>query len=76
MITGDFITQEIRIDMDTLPRKESEEPLVLELKNFIGAVDENTKPLTSVDDAIATARVAEAALLSSKTGSPIYLDLR
>ena len=77
MIAGDFVTQEVRIDReDTLPRKESEEPLVLELKNFIGAIDGNVKPLTSVDDAIDTIRVAEAALLSSKTGSPIYLDLR
>jgi UDP-N-acetylglucosamine 3-dehydrogenase len=77
MITGDFVTQEVGIDReDTLLGKESEEPLMLELKNFIGAIDGNVKPLTSVDDAIDTIRVAEAALLSSKTGSPIYLDLR
>ncbi|MEE8132107.1 MAG: Gfo/Idh/MocA family oxidoreductase [Nitrososphaerales archaeon] len=79
IITGDFITQEIKIDQggDTLiPRRELEEPLMLELKNFTGAIDGNVKPLVSEDDAISTTRVAEAALLSSKTGSPIYLDLK
>ena len=79
IITGDFITQEIRIDQggDTLiPRRGMEEPLMLELKNFIGAIDGSAKPLISVDDAINTTKVAEAALLSSKTGSPIFLDLR
>jgi UDP-N-acetylglucosamine 3-dehydrogenase len=79
IITGDFLTQEIRIDQggDTIiPRREFQEPLMLELKNFIEAIDGKTKPLISVDDAINTTRVAEAALLSSKTGSPIYLDLK
>jgi len=79
IITGDFITQEIKIDQggDTLiPRRELEEPLMLELKNFTEAIDGNVKPLVSEDDAISTTRVAEAALLSSKTGSPIYLDLK
>ena len=79
IITGDFITQEIRVDQggDTLiPRREFQEPLMLELKNFIDAINGNAKPLVTVDDAISTTRVAEAALLSSKTGSPMYIDLR
>lgn len=79
IITGDFITQEIRVDQggDTLiPRREFQEPLMLELKNFIDAINGTAKPLVTVDDAISTTRVAEAALLSSKSGSPMYLDLR
>ncbi|MGH9910045.1 MAG: Gfo/Idh/MocA family protein, partial [Nitrososphaerales archaeon] len=79
IITGDFITQEIKVDQggDTLiPRREFQEPLMLELKNFIDAINGKAKPLVTVDDAISTTRVAEAALLSSKTGSPMYLDLR
>tara|TARA_Y100000780_G_scaffold177330_1_gene162575 strand:+ start:1920 stop:2858 length:939 start_codon:yes stop_codon:yes gene_type:complete len=79
IILGDFITQEIKIDQDgntIIPRREVKEPLMLELKNFIGAVYGNVETLISVDDAINTTRVAEAALLSSKTGSPIYLDLK
>lgn len=79
IITGDFITQEVRVDQggDTLiPRREFQEPLMLELKNFIDAINGKAKPLVTVDDAISTTRVADAALLSSKTGSPMYLDLR
>jgi UDP-N-acetylglucosamine 3-dehydrogenase len=79
IITGNFITQEIKIDHGentTIPRREYEEPLMLELKNFLGAIDGKTKPLVSADDAVNTTKVAEAALLSSKTGSQIYLDLK
>lgn len=79
IITGDFITQKIEIDQggETItPRREFEEPLMLELKNFIETIEGNAKPLVSVEDAINTTRVAEAALLSSKTGTPIYLDLK
>ncbi len=78
IITGDFITQEIQIDQGEntiIPRREYKEPLMLELKNFLDAIDGKTKPLVSADDAVNTTRVAEAALLSSKTGSQIYLDL-
>jgi UDP-N-acetylglucosamine 3-dehydrogenase len=77
MITGDFISQEIRIDQGEntiIPRREFKEPLTLELRNFIDAVEGKAKPLVSADDALSTTRVAEAALLSSKTGSQIYLD--
>jgi UDP-N-acetylglucosamine 3-dehydrogenase len=79
VIAGDFITQEVRIDHggDTIiPSMEVKEPLMLELKNFIDAVEGRAKPLISVDDAINSTKVAEAAVISSKTGSPIYLDLR
>ncbi len=79
IITGDFITQEIKIDEggDTVtPSRKLEEPLTLELKNFINAIEKNSEPLISIDDAINTTTVAEAALLSSKTGSPIYLELK
>lgn len=79
IITGDFITQEIRIDHGQntiIPRREYKEPLILELKNFIDAIGGKTKPLVSAEDALNTTRVAEAALLSSKTGSQIYLDLK
>jgi UDP-N-acetylglucosamine 3-dehydrogenase len=80
IITGDFITQEIKIDQEgerTLtPSREFKEPLTLELRNFLDAIDGKAKPLVSAEDAVNTTRVAEAALLSSKTGSQIYLDLK
>ena len=81
IIIGDFITQEIKIDhgeSTIIPRrKQFQEPLALELKSFLdvlsGKID---KPIVSAYDATNVTKVAEAALLSSNTGSPIYLDLR
>ena len=81
IITGDFITQEIKIDhgdATLIPRRHRfQEPLTLELRSFLSAISgEKRTPLASAIDAVNVTRVAEAALLSSNTGSPIYLDLR
>lgn len=79
IISGDFITQEIRIDHagETLvPRRPYQEPLTLELRNFIDSVEGKAKPIIDAASATNVTKVAEAALLSSDTGSPIYLDLK
>jgi UDP-N-acetylglucosamine 3-dehydrogenase len=79
IITGDFLTQEIRIDhaeATILPRKQFQEPLTLELKNFIEAIEGRGKIVVSANDATNVTKVAEAAILSSNTGSPVYLDLK
>lgn len=79
IISGDFITQETRIDHsgETLvPRRPFQEPLTLELQNFADAIEGRARPVVSAQDATNVTRVAEAALLSSNTGSPIYLDLK
>lgn len=79
IITGDFLTQEIRIDhaeATIMPRIQFQEPLTLELENFIEAIAGKGKILVTAADATNVTRVAEAAILSSNTGSPIYLDLK
>ena len=79
IITGDFLTQEIRIDhadATIMPRRQFQEPLTLELKNFIDAVEGKAKIVVTAADATNVTRVAEAAILSSNTGSPVYLDLK
>lgn len=79
IISGDFITQETRIDHagETLvPRRPYLEPLTLELKNFIDSIEGRAKPVVDASSATDVTRVAEAALLSSETGSPIYLELK
>lgn len=79
IISGDFITQETRIDHagETLvPRRPFQEPLTLELKNFIESIEGRATPVVDATSATDVTRVAEAALLSSETGSPIYLDLK
>ncbi len=79
IITGDFLTQEIRIDhadATIAPRRQFQEPLTLELKNFIDAIEGKSKIVVTAADATNVTRVAEAAILSSNTGSPVYLDLK
>lgn len=79
IITGDFLTQEIRIDhadATIVPRRQFQEPLNLELANFIEAIQGKSKIVVSASDATNVTRVAEAAILSSNTGSPVYLDLK
>jgi UDP-N-acetylglucosamine 3-dehydrogenase len=81
IIAGDFITQEIAIDYKEatiIPRRQQfQEPLTLELQSLLDTIDGKIrKPVISAIDATNVTRVAEAALLSSNTGSPIYLDLK
>jgi UDP-N-acetylglucosamine 3-dehydrogenase len=82
IISGDFITQEIHIDeaeRTITPRRTGAllEPLTLELKSFIDALRGNAdESLISATDATNVTKVAESAILSSKTGSPIYLELK
>jgi len=76
-ITGDFITQEIKIDDENqtlIPRRNIREPLTLELENFVKSLSGNiTKYLVTPEDATAVTKIAEAALISSNTGTPVYL---
>lgn len=79
IITGDFLTQEIKIDhadATITPRRQFLEPLTLELKNFTEAISGKTKIMVTANDATNVTKIAEAAILSSNTGSPIYLDLK
>ena len=80
-VNGDFITQEIRInqaDATIIPRRQQfQEPLVLELQSFIEVLEGKRKqPVVTSEEATNVTKVAEAALLSSDTGSPIYLELK
>ena len=61
IISGDFLTQE---------------PLTLELKNFVESIEGKAKIVVTARDATNVTKVAEAAILSSNTGSPVYLDLK
>ena len=79
IISSDFITQEIKIETDTgaeIPRKDMEEPLLLEIKNFIAATEGKEAIRVKPEHAVYTTKIAEAALLSSHKGTPIYLDLK
>ncbi|HXX05403.1 MAG TPA: Gfo/Idh/MocA family oxidoreductase [Candidatus Bathyarchaeia archaeon] len=79
IISSDFITQEVKIETNSgaeIPRKDVEEPLLLEIKNFISSVQGKENIRVKPEHAVNTTRIAEAALLSSHKGTPIYLDLK
>jgi UDP-N-acetylglucosamine 3-dehydrogenase len=81
IITGDYITQRIKIDYGEatiIPRRvKFREPLTLELQSFLEVIAGKIRePVVTAEDARNVTKVAEAALLSSNTGSPIYMDLK
>jgi UDP-N-acetylglucosamine 3-dehydrogenase len=76
VVDVDFVTQETRIHegMSTVvPTRPYQEPLMLELKEFVAALQEKRQPLVTGKDGLGVTRVAEAVLASSSSGTPIYL---
>jgi UDP-N-acetylglucosamine 3-dehydrogenase len=78
IISGDFVSQEVRIQKEQQAEpltREKQEPLTLEIKSFLDALDGKHNHRVSAQDAVNVTKVAEAALLSSHKGVPIYLEL-
>jgi UDP-N-acetylglucosamine 3-dehydrogenase len=66
-------------NMDTLRTKRIQEPLSVEITTFLDGVagtQNSVNPLVSSIEATRVTKVAESAILSSNTGSPIYLDFK
>ena len=79
VISSDFITQEINIEKNeesTTIQNEKKEPLLLEIQSFLGAIEGKNQQVVLSQEAINVTKIAEAALLSSQKGVPIYLDLK
>ena len=79
IISSDFITQEIIVegnDESETVQNEKQEPLLLEIQSFLGAIDGKNSQVVKSQDAVNVTKIAEAALLSSQKGIPIYLDLK
>ena len=53
-----------------------QELMLMAARNFLDAIDGKTKPVITPTHAARIARIAEAVLLSSKKGMPLYLDIR
>ncbi len=79
IISSDFITQEIIVEKDEETqniKNEKEEPLMREIQNFLDAIRDKTKQVVKSQEAVNVTKIAEAALLSSQKGTPIYLELK
>ena len=79
IISSDFITQDITVetkDITEKPKHEKQEPLLLEIQNFLEAIEGKSELTVKAEQAVNVTKIAEAALLSSQKGIPIYLDLK
>jgi len=79
IITSDFISQEIIVEKDEESKtiqNEKQEPLFLEIKSFLEAIEGKNELVVKSQEAVNVTKIAEAALLSSQKGIPIYLDLK
>ena len=79
VISSDFITQEIVVEKSYESesiQNEKQEPLLLEIQSFLGAIEGKNEQVVKSLEAVNVTKIAEAALLSSQKGIPIYLDLK
>jgi len=79
IISSDFITQEVKIETNNdteIQRKEKQEPLLMEIQNFLGAIEGKNDLTVKAEQAVNVTKIAEAAVLSSQKGIPIYLDFK
>ncbi|MGB0855503.1 MAG: Gfo/Idh/MocA family protein [Nitrosopumilus sp.] len=79
IISSDFITQEVIVEKseksETI-QNTKQEPLLLEIQNFLDAINDQNKQIVKPQEAVNVTKISEAALLSSQKGVPIYLDLK
>ncbi|MGA2876446.1 MAG: Gfo/Idh/MocA family oxidoreductase [Nitrososphaerales archaeon] len=78
VISLDFVTQETRFDDakgTTIPRREFKEPLMAEMTAFLDALKNGRPPLVKPKDGLNNTIVAEAAVASNSSGTPIYLNI-
>ncbi len=79
IISSDFISQEIIVEKDGESQKiqsEKQEPLLREIQNFLDTIANKAEQIVKAKQAVNVTKIAEAALLSSQKGTPIYLDLK
>jgi UDP-N-acetylglucosamine 3-dehydrogenase len=76
VVDVDFVTQQTSVHegaLTTVPTRPFQEPLMLEMTEFLSAIKEKRQPLVTGQDGLKATLIAEAVLASSKSGTPIYL---
>ena len=77
VVLSNLISQEIKVSKENSQVSlEKKDPILLQIQNFIGAIEGKNEIVVKPKEVINIAKIAEAALLSSKKGVPIYLDLK
>ena len=90
MVSSDLISQKVTIGKEESLDEEAieivkdakqQEPLLLEIQSFLDAMKQKDKKkehdgIAKPQEALNVTKIAEAALLSSQKGSPIYQSLK
>ncbi len=77
VVLSDLISQEIKVSKENSQVSlEKKDPILLQIQNFISAMEGKNELIVNPKEVINITKIAEAALLSSKQGVPIYLDLK
>jgi len=77
VVSSDLISQEIKVSKENNQVSlEKKEPILLQIQNFIDTIEGKNELIVKPQQAVNVTKIAEAALLSSKQGVPIYLDLK
>ncbi len=76
-ILSDLISQKIKLENEEIQVSlEKEESILLQIQNFIDVIEGKNELVVKPQEVVNLIKIAEAALLSSKQGVPIYLDLK
>ena len=76
-ILSDLISQKINLENEEIQVSlEKEESILLQIQNFIDVIEGKNELVVKPQEVVNLIKIAEAALLSSKQGVPIYLDLK
>lgn len=76
VVDVDFVTQQTSIHegtATTVMERPYQEPLMLELRGFVSSLQEKKQPLVTGKDGLNVLKVAEAALASSSSGTPVFI---
>ncbi len=76
-VTSNLNSLEVNVsNEDKLIQLEKNDSMLLHIQNFIDAIEGKNNLSVKPQDTVNLTKIAEAALLSSKQGVPIYLDLK
>lgn len=76
VVEVDFVTQQTKINTEEgtfIPMRQYQEPLMLELREFVSAIEEKREPLVKGKDGLMVTMIAEASLASSSSGTPVFI---
>jgi len=76
LIFSDLVSRKLKVENENTQILPKEDSILLQIQNFIDAIEGKNDFTVKPNEVVNVIKIAEAALLSSKQGVPIYLDLK